>query len=687
MHEKFHYKSLEEIRQRAAELGEWLPLEEDVSILTSPMRLGDWTLPNRIALQPMEGTDGTEDGAPGPLTIRRYHRFAKGGAALIWFEAVATAPEVRASAHQLYLTPDNLDDFKRLVGEIKEIGLKENGFAPIVIMQATNSGRYSKPHGYPEPIIAYNNPIFEGDAPIPAERIVTDDQLRRYEEKYTLTARLAQQAGFDGIDIKCCHRYLACELLSAYTRPGEYGGSFENRTRFLRNCYRAAMAGVTGKYVFSSRLNAYDGFPYPYGFGVEEGGGLVPKIDEAVELVGLLQKEFGIPFIDITIGNPYKNPHVNRPYDVGNYVPDEHPFTGPFAHDALRFHHPEGASGSAGDRLGLLVSAAVFRQPGGGHARGRARRHGGLWPHGLRQPGFPQPTQGTWRDRRRQSVPHLRQLRPASARGHSGGLRDPRPGELQHGGVEEMKQGVIVTGASSGIGLATVRLLAEKGYGVVGMARSKKPEVLEKYAQWGAVYSQGDVICAEDRARALKTAQEAFGNVYALVNVAGVAPKVRADILEMTEESYDTVMNINTKGMMFMTQLVARAMLAQPRGEGLRGAIVNISSMSAYTSSISRGEYCISKAGASMITKLFADRLAGEGIIVNEVRPGIIRTEMTATVTGKYDALIAGGLLPIARWGEPEDIAKAVLLLIDGQLAYTTGQSIDVDGGFHIRRL
>ena len=246
MHEKFHYKSLEEIRQRAAELGEWLPLEEDVSILTSPMRLGDWTLPNRIALQPMEGTDGTEDGAPGPLTIRRYHRFAKGGAALIWFEAVATAPEVRASAHQLYLTPDNLDDFKRLVGEIKEIGLKENGFAPIVIMQATNSGRYSKPHGYPEPIIAYNNPIFEGDSPIPAERIVTDDQLRQYEEKYTLTARLAQQAGFDGIDIKCCHRYLACELLSAYTRPGEYGGSFENRMRFLRNCYRAPMAGVTG---------------------------------------------------------------------------------------------------------------------------------------------------------------------------------------------------------------------------------------------------------------------------------------------------------------------------------------------------------------------------------------------------------------------------------------------------------
>lgn len=250
-----------------------------------------------------------------------------------------------------------------------------------------------------------------------------------------------------------------------------------------------------------------------------------------------------------------------------------------------------------------------------------------------------------------------------------------------------MKRGVIVTGASSGIGLATVRLLAEKGYGVAGMARSKKPEVMEKYAQWGAVYVQGDVINADDRVKALKAVQEAFGNIYALVNVAGVAPKVRADILEMSEESYDTVMNINTKGMLFMTQLVARTILAQPRGTGLRGAIVNISSLSAYTSSVSRGEYCISKAGASMITRLFADRLAGEGIVVNEVRPGIIRTEMTSAVREKYDALIAGGLLPIARWGEPEDVAKAVLLLIDGQLAYTTGQSLDVDGGFHIRRL
>ncbi len=155
----------------------------------------------------------------------------------------------------------------------------------------------------------------------------------------------------------------------------------------------------------------------------------------------------------------------------------------------------------------------------------------------------------------------------------------------------------------------------------------------------------------------------------------------------MTEESYDRVMNINTKGTLFLTQAVANVMKENACIGGLRGSIVNISSMSAYTSSVSRGEYCISKAGVSMITTLFADRLAEYGILVNEVRPGIIETGMTATVKEKYDNLIAGGLLPIARWGKPEDVAEAVRVLASGKLSYVTGQSIDVDGGFHIRRL
>jgi len=176
-------------------------------------------------------------------------------------------------------------------------------------------------------LIAYNNPVLE-DAPLPKERILSDDQLRAYEERFGEAARLAQQAGFDGMDVKCCHRYLACELLSAYTREGEYGGSFENRTRFLLNAYRAARANIRGDFFLTSRLNVYDGFEYPWGFGVSPEGGLTPCLDEAKRLIAILKDEMKIPILNVTMGNPYKNPHVNRPYDRGNYVPDEHPLVG-----------------------------------------------------------------------------------------------------------------------------------------------------------------------------------------------------------------------------------------------------------------------------------------------------------------------------------------------------------------------
>lgn len=325
-HETFHYASLSDIRDRAAALQLFLPFSENTNCLFEPLALGPVTAANRIALQPMEGTDGTAEGAPGELTRRRYLRFARGGAGLIWFEAVATVPEARASAHQLCLDEKNLDAFKRLVEEIKETGLRENGYAPIVIMQATNSGRYSKPHGFPEPLIAYNCPPLE-DTPLPTQCILSDDTLRRYEAAFGPAAAFAQAAGFDGMDVKCCHRYLACELLSAYTRPGPYGGSYENRTRFLKNAYRAAAAEISGDFFLTSRLNAYDGFPYPYGFGVKEGD-MTPDYTEAIRLIGELKEEFSIPLINITMGNPYKNPHVNRPYDRGNYIPDEHPLTG-----------------------------------------------------------------------------------------------------------------------------------------------------------------------------------------------------------------------------------------------------------------------------------------------------------------------------------------------------------------------
>lgn len=243
----------------------------------------------------------------------------------------------------------------------------------------------------------------------------------------------------------------------------------------------------------------------------------------------------------------------------------------------------------------------------------------------------------------------------------------------------------IITGCAGGIGAACAKLFLEKGYQVTGMDILDNDKVTLKNDNF--YYVKGDLSKKEDRENLISIAVKKFGKIDGLVNVAGVAPKVRNDILEMTEESYDFVMNINTKGTLFLTQAAAKEMIKNECVDGIRGYICNISSMSAYTSSVSRGEYCVSKAGVSMVTTLFADRLAEYGILVNEIRPGIIATGMTEKVKEKYDNLIAGGLLPIKRWGKPEDIASAVYALCSGALPYVTGQSLDVDGGFHIRKL
>ena len=252
-----------------------------------------------------------------------------------------------------------------------------------------------------------------------------------------------------------------------------------------------------------------------------------------------------------------------------------------------------------------------------------------------------------------------------------------------------MKQTAIVTGASRGIGYAIAKRLGQDGFQVVLAATGPQEKYQSALAQlpcdWR--YVQADISLQADRERLVEAAVKAFGGIHVLVNNAGVAPLVRSDLLDMTEESFDRVFGINTKGNLFLTQLVARQMLSQPAEGNKRGTIVNISSCSAEVSSVSRGEYCVSKAGVSMLTRLFADRLAPEGILVHEVRPGIIATDMTAAVKEKYDRLLAEGLFPLARWGTPEDVANAVSALCGDAFIYTTGNYIDVDGGFHIRRL
>ncbi|MBQ2967006.1 MAG: flavin oxidoreductase/NADH oxidase [Clostridia bacterium] len=319
---------MENLKSKIQEQGYNIPYSENLSVLCAPITVSGKVAPNRIAIQPMEGCDGTADGAFGELTHRRYERFAKSGAGLIWAEACAVVNEGRANPRQLFLTEKNLDSFKYEVEFMRETAMKENGINPVIILQATHSGRYSKPQGTPAPLIAYNKPIFEKDNPIDASHILSDDYLKALEEKFGLTAKLAEQAGFDGVDIKCCHGYLMSELMGAHVRKGEYGGSYENRTRLYFNSIAQAKQNTGKDFIVTSRMNAYDGFPYPYGFGVTEEKGLTPVLDEPLQVVKTLKEKFDFELLDITIGNPYVNPHVNRPFNHGPYESPEAPLTG-----------------------------------------------------------------------------------------------------------------------------------------------------------------------------------------------------------------------------------------------------------------------------------------------------------------------------------------------------------------------
>jgi len=258
----------------------------------------------------------------------------------------------------------------------------------------------------------------------------------------------------------------------------------------------------------------------------------------------------------------------------------------------------------------------------------------------------------------------------------------------------------IVTGGSRGIGRGIALELAQLGYDLLiahfdfdEQGRPDESNALETQKQAGALGARCEILRADisqgdDRKKLVELAQSRFGRCNMLVNNAGVAPTKRRDLLEATEESFDRVLSINLKGPYFLTQMVANWMIELKKQTGA-GAyrIVNTSSISAYTSSPARGEYCISKAGISMMTALYADRLAEFGIGVFEVRPGIIKTDMTKVVTEKYDKLIAEGLTPIQRWGMPEDIGRAVGAIAEGRLDFCTGQVLNVDGGFHLRRL
>ncbi|MBN1912479.1 MAG: 3-ketoacyl-ACP reductase [Pirellulales bacterium] len=255
------------------------------------------------------------------------------------------------------------------------------------------------------------------------------------------------------------------------------------------------------------------------------------------------------------------------------------------------------------------------------------------------------------------------------------------------------RRAALVTGGSRGIGRGICLELGKLGYGVVVNYATRSDaadEVVAKIIGSGgqAVAVKGDVRSPDDRAGLVRAALDTFGRLDVLVNNAGISSVGRKDILEATEESWDAVFNTNLKGPFFLTQAVAHTMIDLiDRGAMPGGKIINISSISSHTISVNRADYCMSKAGVSMMTRLFAQRLADNGISVFEIAPGVIASDMTASVKEKYDQLIADGLWPIRRWGQPEDIGRAVAAIVSDYFPFSTGECINVDGGFHIRTL
>lgn len=305
------FHSIEELSRESG-----LIWDADVSVLAQPVKGRNFTLKNALAVQPMEGCDGTPGGAPGELTFRRYERFAEGGAGLLWAEAISVTPEARANPRQLMLTEENIGAFQKLTDLAHARGA-------VIVAQLTHSGRFSRPVDRPAPIRASKNPALDAHQKLPDDYpVATDEYLKSLPGAFAQSTRLARLAGFDGVDVKACHLYLMSELLGAFDRPGPYGGSYENRTRLFKESVAAAKSELAGG-ILASRLNLYDGEAGKWGVGEC----LAVDLAEPLRLVRELDS-VGVSLLNLTMGTPYLNPHVNRPYNKGGYAADEPPIAG-----------------------------------------------------------------------------------------------------------------------------------------------------------------------------------------------------------------------------------------------------------------------------------------------------------------------------------------------------------------------
>ncbi|MDR3635419.1 MAG: NADH:flavin oxidoreductase [Isosphaeraceae bacterium] len=357
MSRDFKYKTAEALANDAKARGFDIRLSADLSSLRMRFSVEGRRVGNRLAIHPMEGCDGTLDGAPDALTFRRYERFGAGGAKLIWGEAAAVIPEGRANPRQLLAAEAHAADLAQLVERCRmahRIAWGDDSDL-LIGLQLTHSGRYS----VAGPVLAQHDPLLDPRTVVntstagPDTPLISDDALDRLQDKYVNAAKLAFRVGFDFIDLKQCHRYLLNELLAARTRPGKYGGPFENRTRFIREVVERIRAECP-RGLIATRLNVYDGIPYrraddgvgvPYPhelpvrscWGTREDDPFTPDLSEPIALVGLL-RERGVSLVNVSMGNPYASPHLLRPFEyapVDGYQTPEHPLTGVDRHVRL----------------------------------------------------------------------------------------------------------------------------------------------------------------------------------------------------------------------------------------------------------------------------------------------------------------------------------------------------------------
>ncbi len=349
---RFNYKNLSELQQSCSDLGlTHIRFEPDNSrvrdVLRQPVDVAGFRVGNSICIHPMEGCDGTLDGAPDELTWRRYERFGRGGAKLIWFEATAVCREGRANTRQIWLHDGTAAEFEKLLAMMRRVHREEWGTDSDLLtpVQLTQSGRYS----VPDRIIAYHNPLIDHKTNTPPDYpVISDDELDRLQDTFVDTAKLAVKIGFRAIDVKVTHGYLLSELMGAKTREGKYGGSIENRARFACDVLRRLRDELGAGILLTMRLGCFDGVPfamdpetrlgvplpypvpYPWGFGGNPENPLEPDLTEVKQAIAMF-RDAGAQLINVSMGSPYYNPHIGRPFetpDEGNYEQPEHPLIG-----------------------------------------------------------------------------------------------------------------------------------------------------------------------------------------------------------------------------------------------------------------------------------------------------------------------------------------------------------------------